>query len=220
MLVCVAALGGEPDFPGPPEATVVWVGRAIEVNGMPTQIRRFETDDRMEKVARFYRREWQYGEDGGQGYVESNAMPPWRLITRVEDGYLMTVQYQKGQRGGAWGYLAMGRLPDPDGKPKVPRAAVPAPGKSQVLNEIASEDPGQTGRSTVLVNEKSLRSNVDFYNSHYPGHGWSTEMDRPVPGLDMHVLAFRKRRERVTITLIGDHKGTRIMHHTVKRDLL
>lgn len=221
MLVGVAAPAREPDFPAPPDARVQWVGRAIEINGVPTQVRRFDTDRRMGRVARFYRQVWQTGENGEQGYVESDLLSPWKLITRVEDGHLMTVQYQAGTRGGTWGYLAMSTPPDPDSvSGGAIGAKVPAPGKSTTVNEVASKDAGQRGRSTVLVNELSLTSNVNFYVSHYKGHGWSTEMDRPIPGVEMHVLAFRRRLERVTITLMGDRDGTRIMHHAVKRDLL
>ena len=112
LLVAANPVLAIPDFPPPKDAQVSWVGRNIVVNGIHSDIRSFVTKDKPEKVAEFYHEQWKKPVAKGKpGYTESDAMPPWHLITRLEDGYLMTVQYQEQDRGGTWGYLAMSPLP-------------------------------------------------------------------------------------------------------------
>ena len=108
-----------PDFPAPPDANVEWVSRNMEVNGIRSDIRSFNTLKSLNNVINFYSKEWDDPvEKGMPGYlIEAHAMSPWTVISRIEDGYLMTVQTMESDRGGAWGYLAMSPLP---GKGTVP----------------------------------------------------------------------------------------------------
>ena len=223
VLACLPALAlarSQPDFPPPPDASVKWVGKDMSMNGLPMQMRQFVTRKTPDKVARFYRKKWKHGENGQQGYVETSAMAPWRLITRVEDGYLLTVQFQKTDFGGTWGYLAMSPLPDPKaGKPVLGKGIPKIPG-SQVMSDIGSRDVGQSGHTVMLINKHSLASNVSFYR-HYYGHaGWHSEDDRVVAAGHTHLLSFKKWRKSVKIIVTGAKEGSRVVVNTVTHDLL
>ncbi len=223
ILSCLPALAlakGPPEFPAPPEARVEWVGKDMSMNGLPLQTRAFVTRDAPDKVARFYRKKWRHGEDGRQGYVETSAMAPWSLITRVADGYLMTVQYQKTDFGGTWGYLAISPLPDPKADKPVLAKGIPSIPGSQVLSDVGSRDVGQSGHTILLANKHSLASNVSFYRHHYGSAGWQAEDDRVVAEGHTHLLSFKKWRQSVKIIVTGAKDGTRVVVNSVTRDLL
>jgi len=221
ILVPQLALAKDPpEFPPPPEASVQWVGKDMSMNGLPMQTRAFVTRKGPEKVARFYRRKWKHGENGQQGYVETTAMSPWRLITRVEDGYLMTVQFQKTDFGGSWGYLAMSHLPDPKADKPVLGRGIPSIPGSQVVSDIGSRDVGQSGHTVLLINKHSLASNISFYRHHYGNGGWQSEDDRVVAEGHTHLLSFKKWRKSVKIVITGAKDGTRVVVNSVTRDLL
>ena len=220
QVLVVAPLSAQPEFPPPKEAQVQWVGRNIEVNGIRSDIRSFYTKKSPEKVAEFYHEEWKDPVAKGMpGYTETDAMPPWHLITRLEDGYLMTVQFQEQDRGGTWGYLAMSPLPTKQGWQE-PGKGFPKMPDSTIVNETVSNDPGIKGRTMLIANKYSISSNVVFYRNHYQSEGWTLESDKELSPGKMHALVFKSKRNRVTIMFIGEHNETRIVVNEVEHSIL
>jgi hypothetical protein len=220
MSLAQSALAGPPDFPPPPDAAVEWVGKNIEVNGIKSSIRAFHTGDSIEEVVEFYRREWKKPvEKGKPGFMETIDAAPWYIISRVEDGYLLTVQVQVKQNdeSGAWGYLSISPLPGNNNKPAQLGSSTPKMSGSHVVNEIKSKDPGKTATTLIIANDRSIESNVAFYRNHYQGRGWTTETDYDAQ--DIHTLVFKTRRERVTIMLLKDGADTRIVVNSVTNSL-
>ncbi len=211
--------GKPPEFPPPPDARVDSMGTNTAVGGRATQIRQFFTPDRPEKVYEFYRQEWKRGEGKAPGFAETDAMEPWHIISRVEDGYLLTVQAQKADNGGTWGYLAMSRV---DEVPEAPNDApgVPKMSGTRVMQNMTSEDPGQTGTVVLLANDHSLTSNVNYYRQQYQAGDWRPDMDKAIPGAKMHVLAYTGGRSKVNIVLTGDDKETQVVINEVLHDIL
>ncbi|MFQ5658868.1 MAG: hypothetical protein ACE5GZ_00470 [Gammaproteobacteria bacterium] len=208
-----------PEFPAPANAGVVVVGKNITIQGRSMDIRQFSTRDHPDKVAEFYRQRWAEDEVGrGPGYTETDANPPWHIITRIEDGYLQTVQIQKADNGGSWGYLAMSKL---DRKaPNAQLSTVPHMQESQLLNHVHSSDTGQQGESMLLINNHSLASNVNFYRKYYRERGWREDMDQAVTRAKTHVLAFTNGRRKISIILTGDNNKTRIVVNRISHDIL
>lgn len=210
----------KPDFPPPKDAQVQWVGRNIDVNGIRSDIRSFHTRKSPEMVAEFYREQWKKPVAKGMpGYTETDAMTPWHLITRLEDGYLMTVQYQKQDHGGTWGYLAMSPLPTKQSQIKAGKDFPKMP-DSTIVNEMATNDPGIKGQTMLISNKYSISSNVEFYRSHYQNAGWTLESDKELSPGKMHTLVFKSKRNRVTMMFIGEHNETRIVVNSVEHSIL
>lgn len=207
-----------PDFPAPPHAKLEWVSQNMVMNGIPTAVRLFQSKWKTDKVAEFYRREWEYLDKRKPGYTESEAMAPWHLITRVEEGYLMNVQYQEADSGGTWGYLSLSRLPAKDTKPDTGNMP-PAMRSSVMMSNVETDDAGQSGRSAVLRNDFSASSNVDFYRSYYKRLGWGVQLDR---GIDnrIHTLSYRNGRREVNIVVIGNHQESQVVYNEIVHDLL
>jgi hypothetical protein len=216
------AYSGAPEFPAPPKAAVEWVGENIEVNGIKSSIRAFHTNESIEDVVGFYRKEWARPvEKGKPGYMETIDAAPWYIISRIEDGYLLTVQVQVKQNdpSGSWGYLSISPLPNPKAKPPNLGATIPKIAGSFVMSEMKSDDPGKKGTTVLISNTHSVRNNADFYRGHYQSKGWTKETDRHLGNNEGHSLVFKTRRERVTIMLLKDKDYTRIVVNSVKNSV-
>lgn len=213
------AVARPPDFPAPDDAQVSAVADEITVAGRRMSVRAFTTDDTVEDIVEFYQDAW---EDppvpGAPGYaLETEAIAPWTLLTRVEDDYVMTVQVMKRKPSGAFGFLALGRLPEPGEPPEAPPAP-PSMQGSEVLSNILSEDVGKEGQTAMLHNDKSLASNVTFYRNFY--RDWRTDTDREVNPGKMHALSFTRGREQVVVTIQSGRDGSHIVLNSIKHDFL
>lgn len=217
-LLLPAAAQALPDFPAPPRSEVKWVSKDMVMNGIATEVRQFYSKWNMEKITEFYKEEWQYLDGKQPGYTESAAMAPWHLVTRIEDGYLMNVQYQPADDGGTWGYLAVSRLPSKDAAPN-PDDKPPAMRRSRVMSSVKTDDVGQSGKSYVLRNDYSLSSNVDFYRSYFKRRGYGVQADRELKRGTVHTLAFRNRLKEVTIVITGDHRESQVVFNEVAHEL-
>ncbi len=209
-----------PEFPPPSDARVQSMGTNTVMGGRAMEIRQFSTTDAPERVYEFYRRLWKEDENGVEpGYGETDAMSPWHILSRVEDGYLMTVQAQPADNKGTWGYLAMSLVDAaPTGLADAPD--VPKMSGSQVLQNITSRDPGQTGATVLLTNRHSLASNVNYYRQQYQAGDWRADMDKAIPAAKMHVLAYTGGRRKVNIVLTGDDRETQVVINDVRHDIL
>jgi hypothetical protein len=215
-------LAGPPDFPPPPEASVEWVGRNIEVNGIKSTIRAFHSKQSIEDVVKFYRREWKRPVAKDQpGFMETIDAAPWYIISRVEDGYLLTVQVQvqKNDQSSSWGYLSTSPLPGSHNKAPKLGSSVPKIAGSHVMTEMKSDDPGKKASTLLISNTHSVMNNADFYRQHYQGKGWTTETDQNLGRDEGHSLVFKNRRNRVTIMLLKDKNFTRVVVNSVKNSV-
>ena len=154
------------------------------------------------------------------GFTETDAMAPWHLITRIEDGYLMTAQFQQADQGGSWGYLAISPLPDKDAKAPEKGKGFPFMPRSQVLSEMKTDDPGQKARTMVASNDHSVNSNIAFYRNHFLSQGWTMETDRNLTPGRLHSLVFKSNRKRITIMFIGDENQTQLVINEVTHSIL
>lgn len=215
----LAAGARPPDFPAPEDAQVSQVAQEITVAGRRMSVRAFVTEDTVEDVVDFYKDEWQTPPvPGAPGYaLDTEAIAPWTLLTRVEDDYVMTVQVMPRKPDGAFGFLALGRLPEPGVPPEAPPAP-PAMQGSEVLSNILSDDIGKNAQTAMLHNDKSLASNVTFYRNHY--RDWRTDTDKEVSDGKMHALSFTRGREQVVITIQSGRDGSHIVLNLIKHDLL
>jgi len=214
------AVAGLPDFPAPDDAEVSRVADDVTVAGRTMSVRAFVTDDEVADVVAFYQELWKDPPvEGAPGVAyEPEVMAPWHLLTRVEDDYVMTVQVMEARNGGAFGFLALGRLPEP-GQPPAKPPAPPSMQGSSVGSDIESVDDGKRARTAMLTNQNSPQSNADFYRSHYSG--WRKDIDQALGNGQLHALSFTRGREQVIVTIQSDgNGGSRIVLNSIEHDLL
>ena len=221
FLAPTLVVAAAPDFPPPPQAMVEWVGKNMVVNGIKSAVRSFHTNKSIEKVVEFYRKEWKRPVAKGlPGFVETIDSAPWYIISRIEDGYLLTVQVQvkKNDESGSWGYLSMSPLPGKNSISEIGKGT-PKMSGSNVLSEVKSKDPGKKATTLIISNDHSVSSNVAFYRNHYQAKGWTAETDRDLSQGKSHTLVFKTRRNRITMMFMKDKNSTKIVINSVTHSL-
>lgn len=199
-----------PKFPPPPDATIGRPGNAMVINGVAMDIRQFTSNRSVDAVLQFYREFWPAGTEDKPGYTETDILEPWQIITRVEDGYLMTVQVTENGDSGSTGLLAISKLPDPENMPTLGKG-FPKMHGSFVLNDIVSKDIGKKGRTLQISNSYSVEHNANFYRNHYEDSGWGVDIDQSVSGGDTQSLRFSAGSKNVTIVIHKTGKGSVII---------
>lgn len=222
LLAAPAGAAGE--FPDPPDARIQNVGSDLTVYGMQLQARRFESERSMEQVLDFYRRHWKGRQDSGDkerpGYEEIEV-GPWRMITRLTEERLYSVQVQSDGRG-SWGYLGETPLSsfaqlDPDEW----GSDFPSMRGSQAIGDLAHDDPGRDARTLHLVNDFSVKGNSSYYRKHFRQRGWQTVMDESLGGNEPTAFVFRKGREEISMVIQQRDDGkTHIITNRVEHGLL
>ena len=202
-----------PKFPPPPGSKIGLIAESMVFNGVEMDVRQFNSKRSVEEVLEFYREFWPKGTEKQPGYTETDALEPWQLITRVEDGYLMTVQVTAAGRRGSTGLLGMSKLPNPEKLPKLGKN-IPKMSGSRVFNDIKTQDIGKDGRTVALLNDFTVENNANFYRDYYSGHGFGLDMDKTVSGGDSHELRFSKRGQVVTIVINKTAEGTVVVIQT------
>ena len=202
-----------PKFPAPPDSKINRPGDDMVVNGIPMEIRQFTSKRSVEEVLQFYRDFWPEGTPEKPGYTETDILEPWQIITRVENGYLMTVQVTQDGDSGSSGLLGMSRLPDPENLPKLGKG-FPKLSGSNVTNDIVSRDIGKDGRTLQLMNKFSVERNANFYINHFTGQGYGIDLDQPISGGDTHNLRFSNGSKNVTIVIHRTNNGSVVIAQT------
>ncbi|MDX1519397.1 MAG: hypothetical protein R3318_04690 [Gammaproteobacteria bacterium] len=198
----MTSVQAKPKFPPPPDSNITRVGDSIVYNGIAMDIRIFGSRNSPAEVIDYYRRIWPEGDENNPGYSVTNALQPWQIITYVKNGYLMTVQVQPAKNSkGSTGYLGLSRMPELDRGPPELGSGFPKMRGSYVANDIQSKDLVKKGRTIILMNRASVRTNANFYRDHYLNQGWTAEMDREISGGNVHTLRFRKGDKNVSIVI-------------------
>ena len=220
LLPGVVVQAKPPEFPTPSDAVVATVSSSTKIAGRDMQIRQFYSNDSPEDFKQFYYDEWELTEEGERpGFIESDVFPPWIIITRVEDNYLMTVQLQEADNGDTWGYLGMSKV-DPDAVGKKPTTSLPLPSGSEIVQQTKNDDYGKDSETVILSNPSTLGSNVNYYRNYYQDRGWRSDMDQATPKQNSHIMAFTNGRQKINIVLFGSNDETRIVVNHIKSDIL
>lgn len=215
LVMCYSVIvQAKPKFPEPPGSTVTWIGKDVVWNGIPMQVRKFTTTKSRLKTRDFYKKAWKRPvEKGKPGFIEDIIPDAW-LISRLEDGYLMTVQIKKSGLE-TWGYLGLTNLEDMGDGPKLAKR-FPKMSGSQIMNEVKHNDPYRKATTIMLANNYSVSSNVEFYRSHYQGAGWNVSMDQSGSGGSTHTFIMNKRGAEVSLTVVRTDLGSQIVANIVE----
>ena len=205
------------DFPAPPSASIEWVSKDMNLNGMPMAIRHFRTNDSVEDVLWFYRKVWQEPVMPElPGFVEATS-GPWWVISRLESDRLMSVQVQPLETGqGAWGYLGDSAL-DKATKENKPGDGFPMMQNSNVLNDVKSTDKGKSARTLQISNAFSIDANASYYRNHYANSGWTALMDEN--SNNTWVQTFKNGRDQIQLIIRRDDGVTIIIANNVRESL-
>ena len=213
LLLCSWPVLAAPKFPPPPGSKIGLIAESMVVNGIELNVRQFNSKRSVEEVLEFYREFWPKGTEEKPGYTETDALEPWQIITRVEEGYLMTVQVTAAGQKGSSGLLGISKLPDPENLPTLGKK-IPKMSGSKVFNDIKTKDIGKNSRTVALINDFTVENNANFYRNYYTSNGYGLDLDQVVSGGDSHAQRFSQRGDVVTIVISKAAEGTVVVTQT------
>ncbi len=199
-----------PVIPTPEDAKISVVSEDTIFNGVPMKMWEMNVNEKSEKVLDFYRKEWAKPTiKGAPGFTE-NKYGDWKLISRMEDEYLLTVQIKDRPLNRTLALIAMSTLPMAKNLP-APGKGFPVLADTLVLNDIKSSDGNKDSRTIIAQNSRSVSENIKFYRRLFRRKGWTelTESLDPHPVAGM--LMFDKRNKELNLTVTKSNKKTDIV---------
>jgi len=205
-----------PAFPLP-EAKLTWVAPNIAYNGLPMQIRQFDSKESPKAILDYYRREWR-GTRERPGNVEY-PLDGWQVIAALRERCFYTVQVKASGKEGSTGLLGMSRLPDPL---QVREAGkhFPMMSGSTVINDIDHFDPGKRGRTILLTNEFSAHANAGFYRRVLASDGWRVVVDHALPvggNRTAYVMTLKRGAAETNMSISRHGESTSVLVNLVDR---
>ncbi len=207
MTASDVAHAGPAKFPVPDWLTTTQIADEMIINGLPSQVQYFESDNSIPELLVFYRNNWQDKLSESQIYKETQAAP-WQIISKFDGRYLYTVQVRSKNPWAITGYLAIADLKAAKKKPKK-KPAVPQMSGSTVMSDSSSSDSGTLARTLMLINSYSAESNGSFYRNYYSSRGWTKVMD--TQSENTFVLTFKKNSKDAHLVINPTGNTTQIV---------
>ncbi len=201
-----------------PEFKLTWVVQDILYNGLPMQVRRFDSTEAPQSVLAYYRREWKAAAQK-PGAIEYE-IGEWKVIAILRGTCFYTVQVQRGAGNGSTGLLGVSQLQDP-GQAREAGKGFPMMSGSNVVNDISHRDPGKTARTLLLMNAFSPAANADFYRRTMGADGWRIIADHALPmrggGGDAHTMTLKRGLNEASMTISRSGDGSSVLVNVVDR---
>jgi len=205
-----------PAFPLP-DAKLTWIAPNIAFNGLPMQIRQFDSKESPKAILDYYRREWR-GTRERPGNVEY-PLDGWQVIAALRERCFYTVQVKASGQDGSTGLLGMSRLPDPS---QVREAGknFPMMTGSNVINDIDHFDPGKRARTIFFTNEFSPDANAGFYRRVLGGEGWRIVVDHELPvggNRTAYVMTLKRGAAETSMSITRNGESTTVLVNLMDR---
>jgi hypothetical protein len=199
-----------PAFPLP-DAKLTWVAPNIAFNGLPMQIRQFDSKESPKAILDYYRREWR-GTRERPGNVEY-PLDGWQVIAALRERCFYTVQVKASGKDGSTGLLGMSRLPDPL---QVREAGknFPMMTGSNVINDIDHFDPAKRARTIFFTNEFSPDANAGFYRRVLGAEGWRIVVDHALPvggNRTAYVMTLKRGTAETNMSITRNGESTNVL---------
>lgn len=198
-----------PDFDKPDDVKVEWVANDIIRNGVPMYIENIRCDCEYERILAFYRKLW--ADMDNKGYVETD-LGSMKQISRGDDRYFYSVQVMNDPKDfkKSRGRLVISEMPNKDNQNVVLGEGIPMPGDSKVMTDIYDGMPGKKSRTVMLLNNKSIVENMQFYRSHYESRKWKSFLFPVNPDVGSQALSYQQGNTDVNIT-VHDEAGVSVV---------
>lgn len=199
-----------PQIPMPEDSSLVIVSEDMVFNGIPMKSWQLTTTLSKDELIEFYSDAWKKSDrqllSGAPGYqIQDEA--PWIIISRIENGYLMTVQLNKKSEFGK-ALLGISKI---EAEPVEIGKGFPVPSSTKVVNDILANDDNKKSRTIVAVSDSSVATTIKFYRNFYSGRKWNELTN----SIDIEnkggALMFQRGSEEVNITVNRAQNGTNIV---------
>lgn len=191
------------DFPESMQIEVVTQGMVM--NGLNTQIYKFESSDSADELAVHFQQQW-------PGELARKVVEPWDVLSHHEGGYLLTIQMRESSLGMVQGLITITdvfqALAD---KRNVPRIDVPMLSNTRVIQHLQANDYGRESQTYILQNTDSVHENLDFYREHFMTQGYEPITRRALAkGQDAGVMVLNRGNEQMNFAAVERNGQTLI----------
>jgi hypothetical protein len=217
FLVLPALAQAWPSFDRPDFVETDWTADDMVYNGVRMYIENIHCDCQYEKILNFYRKHWAEGEIDEKGFVE-NDLGELKQISRGDENYFFSVQVKPDPKDAekTVGRLVISELPGNRSTKVILGSGVPMMGDSEVVSDISDAMPGKRARTVLLLNEKSIVDNMDFYRMHYESAGWNSFLTPVDPSVGSQALSYRKDSVDVNIAIHEQEGVSVVLFNEVK----
>jgi hypothetical protein len=202
-----------------PDLKLTWVAPDIVHNGMPMQIRRFDSSEDVPTILARYRREWKASAQSPQDAIEY-AIGGYQVIAKMRDKCFYTVQVRRQGLSGSQGLLAVSQIQD-NNQVRVLGKDFPMMSGSLVAADMTHRDPGKEARTIMLMNQFSTHANADFYRRVLGGDGWNTLSDHLVPfqggNGNGYALTFKRGFNETSMVISRTEGGSSVLVNQVDK---
>lgn len=214
VLLCLAAemasAGDWPVIATPKGSRLSVVSENMAFNGVPMKMWEMVASSKHEEVLSFYRNEWKRPAiKGAPGFTEYE-LGEWKVISRLDEDYLITVQVMDEPPGRSVALIAMSTLPVAEDLP-VPGRGFPTLGDSTILNDIVAKDGSKESRTILAKNNRPVVENIDFYRRTFRRKGWIELTGNEEPHKNAGALIFDKKNRELNLTVTKADTGTSIV---------
>jgi hypothetical protein len=193
--------GKWPAISDPPQSKVAWVAENMTQNGVPMKIKNFTSTLNTKSIVDFYVSQWS---KNSKLKPAVNKAGEWTIVGIIDGDYVLTVQTKKNKQGSEGfmavsSILAAAKANTIRSDTRFPRL----PG-TKMISDTRSLDSNRVGKTLILNNDHSVRSNGSFYLNTLKEKGWVVD---PIAkkaynsAVNKAYLYFRRKNESCTITI-------------------
>jgi len=216
----VAGTTNWPDVADPPRSKVEWVAREARVNGLPSQIERFESELSADEMIEFYRTRWSRSSLGAPRENKANG---WHSLSTLHGSFQVAVQVRPRSPQGSEGLISIANFGD------VKRDFIPSGWPRwhdlQVTQVTESVDGPMRSHMIAMVSSESFEMNKRRWRDEWRRRGfqltheqvtpgpsgartWLASFDKPPQSLDV-TMAWRAsdRRTFISANLLSPVEG-------------
>lgn len=212
-MLSLAASAGQPEWPEvifPEQAKAYVVAANMKYNGVPMKIWEFRTGKKVEQILSFYKETWsedQNAKDGKPDYIEYDV-GPWKVVSKLEDGFQTTVQVMKINKTSAVAVVGMSKLLEEDEVAEKPAIFIPE--GSEVISVLEADDSGSHSTTLLARNKMSKKANFERYLAHFSSRGWN-RVGGDERGQTNSALIMKKRGSELNLTFNRAEGSTEIV---------
>ncbi|WP_316364567.1 hypothetical protein [Candidatus Thiodiazotropha sp. CDECU1] len=197
----------------PPDSTVIYVGDVVQ-NGLPIQMKQFDTTGSPGEVIGFYKQRWSdtrnYKENIPQ-YIEKKV-GDWWVLSKMEGNHSVVVQVQETTGNHSTGFISVSDISSPQ---KVSDEAVnfPRMNDSELLSSTESIDNGKYATTIILINNHTIIDNSEYYKTSMSNSGWVYTNSKF--NEDVSTMYFSKKSQHCEIAIAQADDGKTVIFANV-----
>lgn len=154
------------EFDIPDRMTLSAVGTRMRINGIATQVYRFESSLTRNQLAAHFRKQW-------PGRTRRAWAGPWDVLSHRQGSHLLTVQMTDAGASQSRGLISASNSLDAFSRKSSQRPpGFPLPRRTQILQDIESIDLGRKSRTLILVSKQSALRNLEWFRNHFRAQGF------------------------------------------------